>query len=107
MRKISSFLLVFCLLAVPAFAQAAGTVTFTWTASVTPNVTYNVYHSTAATGPWTKLNTAPITTLTFNDVVDTSGFWTVTAVDAAGDESVKPSPVTLPAPPSALKVLGG
>lgn len=42
-------------------------VTLRWTASTTPNVTYNVYRSTKTTGPYTKLNTAPVTALTFVD----------------------------------------
>jgi hypothetical protein len=106
MRKISSFLLVFCLLAVPAFAQAPGTVTIAWIASVTPSVTYNVYHSAAATGPWVKLNTTPITLLGFTDTVNSTGFWTATAVDAKGDESAKGIPVGLPSPPTGLKAVG-
>lgn len=106
MKNFGRFIFAFCLLAITTFGQAPGTVHVTWNASATTPVTYNVYHSAAAVGQYTKVNTAPITTLAFDDDVNTSGYWVVTAVDPAGDESVKSASVTLPVPPSGVKVVG-
>lgn len=51
---------------------------------------YNVYRSTQSAGPYSKLNAAPITVLTFTDNTVTSGatyFYVVTSVAADGTES--------------------
>lgn len=43
------------------------TVDLSWVASTTPNVTYNVYRTAVSGSGYVKLNTAPITVLTFTD----------------------------------------
>ena len=94
------------LLAVVAWPQVTSKAELTWNASLTPGVTYNVYHSPAPVGQFIKVNTAPVTGLLFDDTVNTSGFWTVTAVLPDGSESVMSTSVTLPNPVSGLKVVG-
>jgi hypothetical protein len=75
-----------------------------WTASTTPNVTYNVYRATASTGPFTTpLNSSPITGTTFTDTTVQAGqtyYYVATAV-ASGIESAASSPpiqATIPSP---------
>jgi fibronectin type 3 domain-containing protein len=75
-----------------------------WTASTTPNVTYNVYRATAATGPFTTpLNSSPITGTTYTDTTVQAGqtyYYVATAV-ANGIESADsspPVPATIPSP---------
>jgi hypothetical protein len=61
-----------------------------WDASTPSPSGYNVYRSTQSGGPSTRLNSAPITVLTFTDNTVTSGvtyFYTVTSVGADGSES--------------------
>lgn len=51
-----------------AQAQAAHSNTLIWVASTSTGVTYNVYRSAGScAGPFTKLNTAPVTGLTYTD----------------------------------------
>ncbi len=47
--------------------RTSHTVKLTWNASTTPGVTYNVYRINNSTGTTEKLNTDPITELTFTD----------------------------------------
>lgn len=68
-----------------------------------PAVSFNVYRGTALTGPFTKINTSPVTSPTFTDTQVTSGqqYWyEVTAVDANGIESADSSiaSATVPGP---------
>jgi hypothetical protein len=66
-------------------------VSLNWVASITPNVSYNVLRGTAAGGPYTKLNTSPVTGTAFEDRSVQSGltyYYVVTAVDAGGNSSV-------------------
>ena len=83
-------------------AANAHTVTLTWTASTTPNVTYNVYRANTTTGgQYVKLNSAPITTLSFTDNTALAGYsysYDATAVDSSGHESAPSSPAQTSSP---------
>ena len=67
-----------------------------------PVTGYNVYRSTSPTGNFTKINTAEITEPEFTDVTASAAapssiyYYTVTAVDADGDESVASAMVASP-----------
>ena len=87
--------------------------TISWTASVTPNVTYDVYRATSASGPFTKLNTSGIANTVFTDTTATPGiqyFYEVDAVDTVNgvvEDSGPSSQVSAtepnnPVPPTAL-----
>jgi hypothetical protein len=76
-----------------------------WTASTTPNVTYNVYRAAASTGPFaTPLNSSPITGTTYVDTTVQAGqtyYYAVTAVTSNGTQSATSSPPmqgTIPTP---------
>jgi hypothetical protein len=65
-------------------------VSLTWTASTTPNVTYNVYRRILPTDPWTKVNSAPITGTAYNDVPVQSGqsyYYAATAVSGSQESA--------------------
>jgi hypothetical protein len=75
-----------------------------WTASTTPDATYNVYRATSSSGPFTTpVNTAPITGTTFTDTTVQAGqtyYYVATAV-SGGIESAASSPpvqATIPSP---------
>lgn len=125
-----ALLAVLLLLVSAGFAQAQGapgSVTWTgtphgnaltWTASATAGVTYNLYRGTVSGGPYAKVNTAPIATLTFTDLnsnltVSTQYFYVATAVDSNGNESAYSNqasvvtPTTFPANPQAPSGLAG
>jgi fibronectin type 3 domain-containing protein len=66
-------------------------VTMSWTASSTPNVTYNVYAGNTSGGPYTRINQSPVTALSYQDTRATAGttvYYVVTAVDSKGNESL-------------------
>ncbi len=76
-----------------------------WTASTTPNVTYNVYRAAASTGPFsTPLNSSPITGTKYVDTTVQAGqtyYYAVTAVASTGTQSATSSPSaqgTIPTP---------
>lgn len=75
-----------------------------WTASTTPNVTYNVYRAAVVTGPFTtKVNTLPISGTTFKDTTVAAGqtyFYVATAVAVSGTESDFSSPPVVAIIPS-------
>ena len=78
-------------------------VTLNWSASSTPNVTYNVYRGSASTGPFSQLNSTAISALTYADTAVQPGqtyYYVLTAVDAAGQSSYSSpsSPATVPNP---------
>lgn len=79
----------------------AHTVTLNWTASTTPNVTYNVYRGTSA-GSYTKLTP---TTLSATNYVDTTVqaaqtyYYVATSVDVSGNESAYSTPPVMAAIP--------
>jgi hypothetical protein len=70
--------------------SSAGThsVVLTWNASITPNVTYNVYRSTVS-GMYSSPIAWFVTDLTYTDVVSAFGpdryYYVVTAVDTDGE----------------------
>jgi fibronectin type 3 domain-containing protein len=67
----------------------AHSITLTWVASTSTNVTnYNVYRSTTSGSGYAKI--ANSTTLTYTDSSGTGGtlyYYVVTALDSGGDES--------------------
>lgn len=66
-------------------------VDLSWNASTSTSITgYNVYRGGAATGPFSKINPALNTSMTFSDSTVQSGetyYYVTTAVDSAGMES--------------------
>ena len=70
------------------------TVKLTWVASTTPGVTYNIYRVTESTGKLEKLNTKPISGLTFTDPHPVNGEkYTYYATSVAGNaESARSNP---------------
>lgn len=89
----------------PCSVYNAHAAILSWTASTTPNVTYNVYRATALAGPFTTpLNSSPITGTTFTDTAVQAGqtyYYVATAVAANGTESAasgSPVQATIPSP---------
>ena len=72
----------------PSVSHAAN---LTWTASPSSNVSgYNVYRATAPGGPYTKLNSSPVSGLTYGDTAVAGGqtyYYVVTTVNTSGSES--------------------
>jgi hypothetical protein len=66
-------------------------VTLTWTASSSSNVTgYNVYRGAASGGPYTKINSSLLTATTYTDATVDAGqtyYYVATAVNSQGLES--------------------
>ena len=82
-----------------ATASASG-VALTWSVSPEPDLAgYHVYRRPSGSGPFTRLNASLLATPAFEDTLAPSGTsdYTVTAVDAAGNESAQASsvPVTM------------
>jgi hypothetical protein len=67
------------------------TVTLSWTASTSPNVSgYNVYRGTSSGGPYTKVNSAQIAGTSYLDTTVQSGqtyYYVATAVGSDSSES--------------------
>jgi hypothetical protein len=89
----------------PCSVYNAHAANLSWTASSTPNVTYNVYRAAASAGPFTTpLNSSPITGTTYVDTTVQAGqtyYYVVTAVAANGTQSADSSPPvqgTIPSP---------
>ena len=89
----------------PCSVYNAHAANLSWTASTTPNVTYNVYRAAASTGPFTTpLNSSPITGTTYVDTTVQAGqtyYYVVTAVASNGAQSAISSPPvqgTIPSP---------
>ena len=89
----------------PCSLYNAHAANLSWTASTTPNVTYNVYRSTSSTGPFTTpLNSSPITGTTYVDTTVQAGqtyYYVVSAVAANGTQSANSGPAvqgTIPSP---------
>ncbi len=75
----------------PCVVGNSHSVTLTWNASTSANVAgYNVYRGTASGGPYTKLNSSLVPSLTYQDTTVQSGqtyYYVTTAVDGSGNES--------------------
>jgi hypothetical protein len=75
----------------PGPGPLAHSVILTWDASSSPSVVgYNVFRSTQSGGPYTVLNTGPVSSLTHTDEPVQSGktyYYNLTAVDGSGVES--------------------
>jgi hypothetical protein len=78
--------------------------TLTWVASTSPNIAgYNVYRSSVAAGPYTRVNSDLVTPTTYLDAAVQAGavyYYVVTAVDADRNESAysNQAQATIPAP---------
>jgi len=71
--------------------QTSYSVALLWIASVSVVSGYNVYRGTTSGGPYTKINSSLITTLSYTDSSVTSGntyYYVCTAVDLQGVESI-------------------
>jgi len=67
-----------------------------WTASVTPNVSYNVYRATTSGGPYTKVGSVGVGVVNYTDSLALSGqtyFYVVRAVDSTNTESANSAEV--------------
>ena len=80
-------------------------VSLTWTASTSPNVTgYNVYRAATSVGPYTKLTSLPVAVTNYTDNAVLSGqtyYYVATAVDKDNNESAyssPPAPAVVPSP---------
>ena len=65
-------------------------VTLTWTASATPDVTgYNVYRAATAGGPYQKITSSPVNGTSFTDTVQSglSYYYVATSVNGSGESS--------------------
>lgn len=89
----------------PCVVYNAHAANLSWTASATPNVTYNVYRASASAGPFTTpLNASPITGTTYSDTTVQAGqtyYYVATAVASDGSQSADSSPpvqATIPSP---------
>ena len=71
-------------------APVAHSVSLAWVASTSSVVGYNVYGSSQSGGPYTRVNSSPISSVTYtasNLVSGDSYFFVATAIDSAGLES--------------------
>ena len=93
----------------PALVSLSGTgvapiqhsVVLTWNASTSSVAGYNVYRGTVSGGPYTKINSALVTALTYTDSTVQNGttyYYVTTAVDSGGTESVHSNEVSAPIP---------
>ena len=66
-------------------------VSLTWTASVSSNIAgYKIYRATVSGGPYTLLNSTPVTGTSYTDSSVTAGqtyYYVTTAVDISNNES--------------------
>jgi len=82
--------------------RPAPAVKLTWIASTTPGVTYNVYRVTESSGKTEKLNTAPISELSFTDQhpVDGEKYMYYVTAAAGATESAHSNSAKAVIPPS-------
>jgi hypothetical protein len=76
-------------------AGNAHTVTLSWTASTTPNVSYNVYRAATSGGTYTKIGSVGVGVLSYIDSTALAGetyFYVATAVDSSHNESAYSAP---------------
>jgi hypothetical protein len=94
----------------PAAAQAfgaAGGIQLQWVPVSDPNLTgYDIYRSASPSGPFVKLNSAPITSSNYLDTTAAAGtvsHYQITTVDSTGEsEAVSEAATPAPAAPSSL-----
>lgn len=70
--------------------EGDGAVALTWSSSGSSAIGYNLYRSPLSGGGWEKLNATPIKGINYTDTTVENGrryFYSVRAVDAAGNES--------------------
>lgn len=88
----------------PCSVYNAHAAILSWTASTTPNATYNVYRATSSSGPFTTpVNTSAITGTTFTDTTVQAGqtyYYVATAVSGGVESADSGPPVqaTIPTP---------
>jgi hypothetical protein len=112
LNSITRLIVVLFLIALPLQAQTVHTVKLTWNDTVNPTgTTYNVYRAAAAcsTNPTlTKLNTSPITVMTYTDSTVTNGTtycYAATAVGPGGESAFSnDAPAVIVAPPNAITI---
>jgi hypothetical protein len=84
------------------FTGVPHSTSLSWTASTSSNITgYHVYRSTQASGPYTKLTSAPVATTTYTDITVLAGqtyYYVTTAVDNTNTESVYSNQATAVVP---------
>ena len=85
-----------------ALGGGCHSVTLSWTASISPNITgYNIYRSMTSGGPYTKLNSSLIAATTYLDTAVQAGqtyYYVVTSVDLSGVESAYSNQATAVVP---------
>jgi hypothetical protein len=82
-------------------APVQHTVALSWTASTSTVAGYNVYRGTVSGGPYSKINSSLVATLSYTDSTVQSGttyYYVTTAVDSSGDESTYSNEVSAPIP---------
>jgi hypothetical protein len=86
----------------PTPAPSSHSVALSWSPSSSSGVvSYNVYRSSASSGPFTKIGNASATNFTDSSVQSgQTYFYTVTAVDGANVESSEAAPVSATVPSS-------
>lgn len=65
-------------------------VTLSWNASTTPSVTYNVYRGMVSGGPYSRMNSSPVSGVSYVDTSVAAGqvyYYVVTAANSSGMES--------------------
>ena len=84
-------------------------VALSWTASVTPGVTYNVYRSTTSGTGYSEINTSPVTTTAFSDTAVSAGttyYYVVTSFNGTLESSFSNQATAVvpsaPAPPTGV-----
>lgn|ERR1700693_430440 len=76
-------------------AGSPHTVTLSWTASTTPNVSYNIYRSATSNGTYTKVGSVGVGVLSYIDSTTLAGetyFYVATAVNSSNTESAFSAP---------------
>src|SRR5579859_5937565 len=82
-------------------APTPHSVALSWTASTSTVSGYNVYRGMVSGGPYTKINSSLVATVTYTDSTVQSGttyYYVTTAVDSSGNESVFSNEVSAPIP---------
>ena len=76
-------------------------VSLAWSETSSGVVGYNVYSSTQPSGPYSRLNTAPVATMAYTDNTVQSGqtyYYWITALDSSGNESAFSTDVAVTIP---------